>query len=146
MAKKVLTIVKLQLPAGAATVAPPVGPSLGQHGVNSVQFCKEYNERTDAQRGSIIPVEITVFADRSYTFLTKTPPTSDLIRKAAGVEKGSGSPRDAIIGEISYAELEQIAQDKMPDLNANDMDAAKKVVAGTARSMGIRVGSPVRAR
>ncbi len=141
MAKKVLTVVKLQLPAGEATVAPPVGPSLGQHGVNSVQFCKEYNERTEAQRGSIVPVEITVFADRSYAFITKTPPTSDLLRKAAGVEKGSGSPRDEFVGDISPSQLRQIAETKMPDLNAIDIEAAEKVVAGTARSMGITIGS-----
>ncbi len=139
MAKKVLTVVKLQLSAGEATVAPPVGPSLGQHGVNSVQFCKEYNERTQAQRGSIIPVEITIFADRSYSFMTKTPPTSDLLRKAASVEKGSGSPRNEIVGSVSPSQLRHIAETKMPDLNAIDFEAAEKVVAGTARSMGLEI-------
>lgn len=141
MAKKVLTVVKLQLSAGEATVAPPVGPSLGQHGVNSVQFCKEYNERTRAQQGSIIPVEITIFADRSYSFITKTPPASDLLRKAAGVEKGSGAPRNEIVGSVSRSQLREIAEVKMPDLNAMDVEAAEKVVAGTARSMGLRIGS-----
>ena len=140
MAKKILTVIKLQLAAGEATVAPPVGPSLGQHGVNSVQFCKEYNERTESQRGSIVPVEISVFADRSYTFITKTPPTSDLLRKAVGVDKGSGSPRDFFVGNISASQLRQIAETKFPDLNANDLDAAERVVAGTARSMGITIG------
>ena len=134
-------MVKLQLSAGEATVAPPVGPSLGQHGVNSVQFCKEYNERTRAQQGSIIPVEVTIFADRSYSFITKTPPTSDLLRKAAGVEKGSGAPRNEIVGSVSRSQLRQIAEVKMPDLNAMDVEAAEKVVAGTARSMGLRIGS-----
>jgi large subunit ribosomal protein L11 len=140
LAKKILTVIKLQLAAGEATVAPPVGPSLGQHGVNSVQFCKEYNERTESQRGSIVPVEISVFADRSYTFITKTPPTSDLLRKAVGVDKGSGSPRDLFVGNISASQLRQIAETKFPDLNANDLDAAERVVAGTARSMGITIG------
>ncbi len=139
MAKKVLTVVKLQLAAGEATVAPPVGPSLGQHGVNSVQFCKEYNERTQGQRGSIIPVEITVFADRSYTFITKTPPTSDLLRKAAGVELGSGSPREEIVGQITRKQLREIAEIKLPDLNTSEIDSAERVIAGTARSMGIGV-------
>ncbi|MDP6348896.1 MAG: 50S ribosomal protein L11 [Chloroflexota bacterium] len=139
MAKKVLAVVKMQLDAGAATVAPPVGPSLGQHGVNSVQFVKEYNERTQSQAGSIIPCEVTVYADRSYSFITKTPPTSDLLRKAAGVEAGSGSPREEKVGEIVEGQLAEIAKIKMPDLNANDIEAAKKIVAGTARSMGITI-------
>ncbi len=139
MAKKVLAVVKMQLNAGAATVAPPVGPSLGQHGVNSVQFVKEYNERTSSQAGSIIPCEVTVYADRSYSFITKTPPTSDLLRKAAGIEAGSGSPREEKVGEIAEAQLAEIAEIKMPDLNANDLEAAKNVVAGTARSMGITI-------
>ncbi len=139
MAKKVLAVVKMQLNAGEATVAPPVGPSLGQHGVNSVQFVKEYNERTQSQAGSIIPCEVTVYADRSYSFITKTPPTSDLLRKAAGVEAGSGSPREEKVGEIAEGQLAEIAGIKMPDLNANDIEAAKKIVAGTARSMGITI-------
>ena len=142
MAKKVMAVVKMQLDAGVATVAPPVGPSLGQHGVNSVQFVKEYNERTKTQAGSIIPCEVTVYADRSYSFITKTPPTSDLIRKAVGVEQGSSSPREDIVGELGDAQLAEIAEIKMPDLNANDLQAAKKVVAGTARSMGVRIAEP----
>jgi len=140
LAKKILAVVKLQLPAGQATVAPPVGPSLGQHGVNSVAFCKEYNERTQAQTGSIVPVEVTIFADRSYSFVTKTPPTSDLLRKAAGVEKGSGSPREQKVGSITARQLREIAQTKLPDLSAADVEAAERSVAGTARSMGITVG------
>jgi large subunit ribosomal protein L11 len=134
-----MAVVKMQLEAGVATVAPPVGPSLGQHGVNSVQFVKEYNERTKVQTGSIIPCEVTVYADRSYSFITKTPPTSDLLRKAVGVEQGSASPREEIVGEIADAQLSEIAEIKMPDLNANDLQAAKKIVAGTARSMGITI-------
>lgn len=139
MAKKVMAVVKMQLEAGVATVAPPVGPSLGQHGVNSVQFVKEYNERTKGQTGSIIPCEVTVYVDRSYSFITKTPPTSDLLRKSVGVEQGSSSPREDIVGEIADAQLSEIAEIKMPDLNANDLEAAKKIVAGTARSMGITI-------
>ena len=134
-----MAVVKMQLEAGVATVAPPVGPSLGQHGVNSVQFVKEYNERTKGQTGSIIPCEVTVFADRSYSFITKTPPTSDLLRKAAGIELGSPSPREEIVGEIGESQLAEIAEIKMPDLNANNLEAAKRVVAGTARSMGIQI-------
>ena len=139
MAKKVITVVKLQLPAGEATVAPPVGPSLGQHGVNSVAFCKEYNERTKGQIGSVIPVEVTIFADRSYSFITKTPPASDLLRKAAGVELGSSTTGEETVGAITRKQLREIAETKMPDLNANDIEAAEKVVAGTARSMGITI-------
>ena len=139
MAKKVITVVKLQLPAGEATVAPPVGPSLGQHGVNSVAFCKEYNERTKGQIGSVIPVEVTIFADRSYNFITKTPPASDLLRKAAGVELGSSTTGEETVGAITRKQLREIAETKMPDLNANEIEAAEKVVAGTARSMGITI-------
>jgi large subunit ribosomal protein L11 len=139
LAKKVMAVVKMQLAAGVATVAPPVGPSLGQHGVNSVQFVKEYNERTKGQAGSIIPCEVTVYADRSYSFITKTPPTSDLLRKAAGIEMGSSSPREEIVGEVQESQLAEIAKIKMPDLNASNLEAAKRVVAGTARSMGITI-------
>ena len=139
MAKKVRAIVKLQISAGKATPAPPVGPALGQHGVNIMAFVKDYNERTAAQAGSIIPVEITIFEDRSFTFITKTPPASDLIKKALGVEKGSGNTGRAQIGTLTREQVREIAQVKMKDLNANDLEAAEKMVAGTARSMGIGV-------
>jgi large subunit ribosomal protein L11 len=139
VAKKVKAIVKLQLPAGKATPAPPVGPALGQHGINLMGFVKEYNERTSQQVGQIIPVEITVFEDRSFTFITKTPPVADLLRKAAKVERGSGKPNKEKVGNITKAQLTEIANLKMKDLNANDVDAAEKMVAGTARSMGITV-------
>ncbi len=139
MAKKVKAIVKLQIPAGKASPAPPVGPALGQHGLNIMQFVKEYNARTAAQTGSIIPVEITVYADRSFTFVTKTPPVVDLLRKALGVEKGSGVPNRDLVGTITRQQLREIAQAKMPDLNASDIEAAERMVAGTARSMGIRI-------
>lgn len=137
--KKVLAVVKIQIPAGSATPAPPVGTALGPHGVAIMDFCKEYNARTEAQRGTIIPVEITVFEDRSFTFITKTPPTPVLIREAAGLDKGSQTPGKAGAGTITEAQLTEIAQTKMPDLNANDIEAAKLQVAGTARSMGITV-------
>ncbi|MBK5224534.1 MAG: 50S ribosomal protein L11 [Acidimicrobiia bacterium] len=137
--KKVSAVVKIQIPAGAATPAPPVGTALGPHGVAIMDFCKEYNARTEAQRGTIIPVEITVFEDRSFTFVTKTPPTPVLIREAAGIDKGSVTPGKAPVGTISQAQLTEIAQTKLPDLNANDLDAAKLQVTGTARSMGIQV-------
>jgi large subunit ribosomal protein L11 len=137
--KKVLAVVKIQIPAGSATPAPPVGTALGPHGVAIMDFCKEYNARTEAQRGTIIPVEITVFEDRSFTFITKTPPTPVLIREAAGLDKGSVTPGKAAAGTITEAQLTEIAQVKLPDLNANDIDAAKLQVAGTARSMGISV-------
>lgn len=137
MAKKVKAIVKLQLPAGKATPAPPVGPALGQHGINLMGFVKEYNERTSQQVGQIIPVEITVFEDRSFTFITKTPPVADLLRKAAGVERGSGKPNKEKVGKITKQQLRTIAETKMKDLNANDIDAAESMIAGTARSMGI---------
>jgi large subunit ribosomal protein L11 len=139
VAKKVRAIVKLQIDAGKATPAPPVGPALGQHGVNIMAFVKEYNERTAPQMGSIIPVEITIFEDRSFNFVTKTPPASDLIKKAVGVEKGSGTTGKGMIGTISRDKVREIAQIKMKDLNANDTEAAERMVAGTARSMGVRV-------
>ena len=139
MAKKVRTIIKLQIPAGQANQAPPVGPALGQNGINIMQFCKEYNERTSSQVGSIIPVEITVFEDRSFTFITKTPPATDLIKKALGVEKGSGNTGHEEVGTISRDKLREIAQVKAKDLSANDVEEAEKIIAGTARSMGIKV-------
>lgn len=139
MAKKVKAIVKLQIPAGKATPSPPVGTALGQHGVNIMAFVKEYNERTASQVGSIIPAEITIYEDRSFTFVTKTPPASDLLKKAAGVEKGSGSPKRTIVGTITRQQLREIAQVKMRDLNAYDLETAERLLEGTARSMGIRV-------
>jgi len=138
--KKVAAMVKIQIPAGAASPAPPVGTALGPHGVAIMDFCKAYNAQTESQRGTIIPVEITIFEDRSFTFITKTPPTSVLIREAAGIEKAAENPgRDETVATITTAQLESIATTKMPDLNANDLDAAKLQVAGTARSMGIEV-------
>ncbi len=139
MAKKVRVIIKLQIPAGQANPAPPVGPALGQHGINIMQFCKEYNDRTAAQAGSIIPVEITVFEDRSFTFITKTPPAADLLKKALGVEKGSGSAGHEEVGTLSRDKLREIAQVKAKDLSANSLEEAEKTIAGTARSMGIKV-------
>ena len=139
MAKKVVAMIKLQLPAGKANPAPPVGPALGQHGVNIMGFCKEYNAQTANQAGMIIPVEITVFEDRSFTFKLKTPPASVLIAKAAGIEKGSATPRQTKVGQISQAKVRAIAEQKMPDLNANDIDAAMRMIAGTARQMGVEV-------
>jgi large subunit ribosomal protein L11 len=139
MAKKVLTLIKLQIPAGAANPAPPVGPALGQHGVNIMEFCKAFNARTQADAGTIIPVEITVFEDRSFEFITKTPPAAVLIKEAAGLEKGSGEPNREKVGRITNAQVRQIAERKMPDLNANDLDAASRIIAGTARSMGVDV-------
>jgi large subunit ribosomal protein L11 len=139
MAKKVVAVVKLQIPAGKATPAPPVGPALGQHGVNIMEFCKSYNERTAAMTGTIVPVEITVFADRTFSFVTKTPPASVLLRQAAGLEKGSGEPNKTKVGKVTRAQVREIAQTKMKDLNANDVDAAMRMVEGTARSMGIQV-------
>ena len=140
MAKKILTVIKLQIPGGQANPAPPVGPALGQHGINIMEFCKAYNERTAKNKGDIIPAVITVFEDRSFTFILKTPPAAELIKKAAGVEKGSGEPNRKKVGKISMSGVRKIAQTKMADLNANDVDAAAKIVAGTARSMGIEVG------
>ena len=139
MAKKIKAIVKLQIPAGQANPAPPVGPALGQHGVNIMGFCKENNDRTASQAGSIIPVEITIFDDRSFTFITKTPPTSDLLKKAMGVEKGAGNSGHEKLGELSRDKLREIAEIKARDLNANSIEAAEQIVMGTARSMGIEV-------
>ena len=139
MAKKVKAIVKLQIPAGKANPAPPVGPALGQHGVNIMGFVKEYNERTAAQAGTIIPVEITIYEDRSFTFVTKTPPATDLIKKAAGVEKGSSAAGGNIVGTITREQLRQIAETKLKDLNANDLAGAEKMVEGSARSMGVKI-------
>jgi len=139
MARKIKAVLKLQIPAGKANPAPPVGPALGQHGVNIMAFCKEYNERTQSQEGSIIPAEITIYEDRSFTFITKTPPVSDLLRKALGVEKGSGSTGRDTIGSLPREKLAEIAQSKMKDLNAIDFEGAMRIVEGTARSMGIEV-------
>ena len=139
MAKKVMGLIKLQIPAGQATPAPPVGPALGQHGVNIMEFCKAYNERTQAQQGNVIPVEITVFEDRSFTFITKTPPAAQLLLKAAKLDKGSGEPNRNKVGQIGRSSVREIAEMKMPDLNANDLDAATKIIEGTARSMGLVV-------
>ena len=137
--KKVSGFIKLQIQAGAATPAPPVGPALGQHGVNIMEFVKAYNAATESQRGNVIPVEITVYEDRSFTFITKTPPAAELIKKAAGVQKGSGEPHVNKVGKITDAQVAEIAETKMKDLNANDLDMAKRIIAGTARSMGITV-------
>jgi len=139
MAKKVRAVIKLQLEAGKANPAPPVGPALGQHGVNIMAFCKEYNERTSAQAGSIIPVDITVFEDRSFTFITKTPPAADLLKKALGLEKGSGTAGHENLGKLSRDKLREIAALKAKDLNANDVGEAERIIEGTARSMGIEV-------
>ena len=139
MAKKVMAVVKLQCPAGKATPAPPVGPALGQYGINIMEFVKTYNERTAAQVGTVIPVEITIFEDRTFTFITKTPPAAELIKKAAGIPKGSGLNKKEKAGTLSQDSLRQIAETKMADLNANDIDAAMKIIAGTARSMGVEV-------
>ena len=141
MAKKVRAVLTLQIEAGKANPAPPIGPALGQHGVNIMEFCKDYNARTQQQAGQIIPAQLTIFEDRSFSFILKTPPAADLIRKAAGVPKGSGSPRAEKVGSISLADLRRIAEAKLPDLNANDIEGAMKVVEGTARSMGIEVRS-----
>ena len=139
MAKKVMTLLKLQIPAGAANPAPPVGPALGQHGVNIMDFCKAFNAQTQQDSGTIIPVEITVFEDRSFTFITKTPPAAVLIKEACNIKKGSGEPHINKVATITEAQVRQIAERKMPDLNANDLDAASKIIAGTARSMGVEV-------
>ena len=140
MAKKIMTMIKLQLPAGQASPAPPVGPILGQYGCNIMGFCKEYNERTSSQAGSIIPAEITVYTDRSFSFILKTPPVTDLLRRALNVEKGSGEPNTTKIGKISSDKLREIAMIKMKDLNAADVEGAMRMIEGTARSMGIEVG------
>ncbi len=139
MAKKIKTVIKLQISAGKATPAPPVGPALGQHGINIMAFCKEYNERTASQEGFIIPAEITVYEDRSFSFVTKMPPVSDLLRRALGVEKGSGNPGSGKIGKISKGAVYDIARNKMKDLNTTNIDKAVNIVAGTARSMGVEV-------
>ena len=141
MAKKVLTKIKLQIPAGQASPAPPVGPALGQHGVNIMEFCKAFNAQTQAVGNTIVPVEITVFEDRSYTFITKTPPAAVLLREALGIDKGSGEPNRIKVGTVTREQVRAIAETKMPDLNANDVDAAMKIIEGTARSMGIEVES-----
>ncbi|NEP55835.1 MAG: 50S ribosomal protein L11 [Symploca sp. SIO2G7] len=139
MAKKIVAIIKLALPAGKANPAPPVGPALGQHGVNIMAFCKEYNAKTADQAGMVIPVEISVFEDRSFTFILKTPPASVLIKKAAGIEKGASEPNKQKVGSITRIQLQEIAQTKMPDLNANDIEAAMRIVEGTAKNMGVAI-------
>ncbi|MEM0979479.1 MAG: 50S ribosomal protein L11 [Cyanobacteria bacterium P01_H01_bin.58] len=139
MAKKVVALIKLAIPAGKANPAPPIGPALGQHGVNIMAFCKEYNARTADKAGLIVPVEISVFEDRSFTFVLKTPPASVLIKKAIGIEKGSGQPQSVKVGSITRAQLQEIAETKMPDLNANDIEAAMRIIEGTARNMGVTV-------
>jgi len=141
VAKKVLTLIKLQIPGGQANPAPPVGPALGQHGLNIMDFCKAFNAKTQADNGRIIPVEITVYEDRSFTFITKTPPAAVLIKEALRLEKGSGEPNRTKVGKLTRAQLRQIAETKMNDLNANDVEAAMLVIAGTARSMGVEVES-----
>jgi len=140
MAKRVLGVVKLQISAGKATPAPPVGPALGQYGINMMEFIKSYNEKTAAQIGTIIPVEITVYEDRSFTYVLKTPPAAELLKKAAGIEKGSGVPNREKVGTVSRAQVREIAEIKMVDLNANDVEAAMKIIEGTARSAGIEIG------
>jgi large subunit ribosomal protein L11 len=137
--KKVKTVIRLQIEAGKATPAPPVGTALGPHGINIMEFCKVYNERTAAQAGTVIPAEITIYEDRTFSFVTKTPPAYDLLKKAAGVEKGSGSPNREKVGEVSRRQLLEIAEVKMKDLNAYDVEAASRIIEGTARSMGLRV-------
>ena len=139
MAKKVLTKIKLQIPAGQASPAPPVGPALGQHGVNIMEFCKAFNAQTQASGSTIVPVEITVYEDRTFTFVTKTPPAAVLLREALGIDKGSGEPNRNKVGKVTRDQVRAIAETKMPDLNANDVDAAMKIIEGTARSMGIEV-------
>ena len=139
MAKKVIGFIKLQIPAGKANPAPPVGPALGQHGVNIMEFCKAFNAKTQEQAVKLIPVEITVFADRSFTFITKTPPAASLLLEALGIQKGSGEPNREKIGTVTNAQLKEIAEIKMPDLNASDVESALRMIAGTARSMGIVV-------
>ena len=137
--KKAVGLIKLQINAGAANPAPPIGPALGQHGVNIMEFCKAYNAATESQRGNVVPVEITVYEDRSFDFILKTPPAAELIKKAAGIAKGSGVPHTNKVGNISMAQCREIAEVKMSDLNANDIEAAAKIIAGTARSMGVTV-------
>ncbi|MBU0722129.1 50S ribosomal protein L11 [Patescibacteria group bacterium] len=139
MAKKILTKIKLQIPAGQANPAPPVGPALGQHGLNIAQFCQAFNEKTKDKMGDITPVEITVFEDRTYTFILKTPPAAELIKKFAKIPKGSSKPLTEKVGSITSAQLKEIAEIKMPDLNANDIEAAMKIIAGTAKQMGVEI-------
>jgi len=139
MAKKVVALIKLAIPAGKANPAPPIGPALGQHGVNIMAFCKDYNSRTADKAGFIVPVEISVFEDRSFTFILKTPPASVLIKKAAKIEKGSGNPKVEKVGSITRAQLKEIAETKMPDLNANDIEMAMNIIEGTARNMGVEI-------
>jgi len=139
MTKKIKTIIKLQIPAGKANPAPPVGPALGQHGVNIMAFCKEYNTRTASQVGTIIPVEITVYQDQSFTFITKTPPATDLLKKAAGVEQGSSEPGRLVVGQVTRQQVREIAELKMKDLNALDIEGAERMIEGSARSLGIKV-------
>lgn len=139
MAKPIKTIVKLQIPAGAANPAPPIGPALGQHGLNIAEFCSKFNAATQDKKGDIIPVEITVYQDRTYDFIMKTPPASDLLRKAAGIEKGAANPLKDKVGKITRAQLLEIAEKKMTDLNANDVEAAQRIIEGSARSMGIKI-------
>ncbi len=139
MAKKVLAVVKLQIPAGKATPAPPVGPALGQYGINMMEFIKSYNEKTAAQMGTIVPVEITIYEDRSFTYVLKTPPAVELLKKAAGIEKGSGVPNRQKVGKVTRDQLREIAEIKMPDLNANSIEAAMRIIEGTAKSAGIEV-------
>jgi len=139
MAKEIKSLVKLQIPAGKANPAPPVGPALGQHGVNIMEFCKQFNDKTKGQEGAIIPVIITVYTDRSFTFIVKTSPASDLLKKAAGIIKGSGTPNKEKVAKVSAAQVQEIARAKLPDLNAADLAAASRIIAGTARSMGITV-------
>jgi large subunit ribosomal protein L11 len=139
MAKKIKTKIKLQIVGGQANPAPPVGPALGQHGLNIAEFCKQFNEKTKDKMGDVVPVEITVYEDRSYDFILKTPPAAELIKKNAGIKKGSGKPLTDKVGSITQAQLEEIAKIKMPDLNANDLEAAKRIIAGTARQMGVEI-------
>lgn len=139
MAKKIKTKIKLQIAGGQANPAPPVGPALGQHGLNIAEFCKDFNDRTKDKMGDVIPVEITVFEDRTYSFILKTPPAAELIKKAAGIKKGSGKPLTEKVGSITKAQLEEIAKTKMADLSANDIEAAKNIIAGTARQMGVEI-------
>ncbi len=139
MAKKIKTIIRLQIPAGQATPAPPVGPALGQHGINIMAFCKDYNERTKSQTGQVIPVAITVYEDRSFVFITKTPPAADLIKKALGIEKGSGNTSHEFVGKLTKDKVREIAKIKMKDLSANSLEAAEKIIEGSARSMGVEV-------
>lgn len=139
MAKKIKTLIKLQIPAGKANPAPPIGPALGQHGLNIAEFCQKFNAATNKMGDDIVPVEITVFEDRTYTFKTKTPPASDLLKKAAGIPKGSGKPLQEKVGKISKAKIREIAQRKLPDLNTKDIDAAMRIIEGTARQMGLEI-------